>query len=242
MNINIANYLTIIVIAYALFFAGCVEKETIISIETPTITMSPASTPEQTTESTITPATITYPNPEEVIKYVADKKHISSNEVKIVDFTRISRGSSMSPPNRYQVGGYAAVRLIAANYTSLVIAYKNSSNVFIVGDYTAITINEKNLFEMLLNTTLDFSPYGGKLIPFNITIINTSYIINKNEVYNLNNTWDFYEKPNRSPIEKPYATFEFVTDFNDFHGYWPGSFGWVDAEKKQIWIAGRPTV
>lgn|GEM_PF-2623058 len=122
------------------------------------------------------------------------------------------------------------------------IAYKDSNNVFIVEDYTAITINEKNLFDMLLNTTLNYPPFGSKLIPFNITIINTSYIINKNDVYNLNNTWNSYEKPNRSPIEKPYATFEFVTEFNDFHGYWPGSFGWVDAEKKQILIAGQPIV
>jgi len=67
------------------------------------VTKSPASTPVQTTESTITQAPLTYPNPEEVIKYVADKKHVSSNEVKIVDFTRISRGSSMSPPNRHVI-------------------------------------------------------------------------------------------------------------------------------------------
>jgi len=42
MNINIANYSTIIVISYALFFAGCVGKETNISIESPIITKSPS--------------------------------------------------------------------------------------------------------------------------------------------------------------------------------------------------------
>lgn len=241
MNNNVVNYLTIIMIVYAVFFVGCVEKETNISIETPTITMSPTSTPEQITEATTTPTPINYPNREEVIKYIADMKKVSLAEVKIIDFKNIPRPYGFPLMYQYQTGGYVAVSMIVANYTAIVMAYKNSTDVVILEDYTASTLKEKNLFDVLTNISFGKNwpgPFFGKLIPFNITIINPSYVFNKNDLYGLNSTgYGRLVNENSS-----YATFKFVSEFNDFHEYWPGSMGWVDVKTKSIWIQNQPRV
>ncbi|RLG31125.1 hypothetical protein DRO03_02210 [Methanosarcinales archaeon] len=51
MNKNIGSTLVIIIIAYVVFFTGCVEEETTVSMETPTITTSSTPIPEQTNMS-----------------------------------------------------------------------------------------------------------------------------------------------------------------------------------------------
>jgi hypothetical protein len=55
MKNNIANNFTILVIAYIVFFTGCVEEKTTVSIETPTVTASITSEPEQTNISSTYP-------------------------------------------------------------------------------------------------------------------------------------------------------------------------------------------
>lgn len=63
MNKNILNIVVITLIGSILFFAGCVEEESTISTETPTITASPTSALEQEMKSpTSTPEASWEPN------------------------------------------------------------------------------------------------------------------------------------------------------------------------------------
>ncbi len=192
-------------------------------------TTTPAATP------TVTPK-LTYPDREEVKKYVADLKKVPQDEVKIIDFQNIG-AANMIPTRAYHSGGYVAVSVIITNYTSLVMAYKNYNDVINIGDHTASTDEEKKIFDLLMNITYDHNgPFDGNLIPTNITIINSSYTMNKNEKYQINSTY------NLPTMANPYASFKFVTKFNGFHGYWPESYGWLDAKTKQIWIQMLPQV
>ena len=226
----VLSYIAIVLI----LAAGCVGKERIEKVE-------------PVNDTTISPAvTFAYPNQDEVKKYVADLKKMPQDEVEIIDFQNIG-AANMMPTQAYHSGGYVAVSVIVANYTSLVMAYKNHSDVINIGNYTASTNEERKLFDLLMNITYDgYGPFNGNLIPINITIVNSSYTINKNETYKLNYTYELnyiYElNYTWSPIENPYASFKFVTSFNDFHGYWPGSYGWIDAKTKQIWIQMIPRV
>lgn len=193
---------------------------------------------EVTTVSTTTPSAtaavtpeITYPSQEEVTKYLADLKNAPQDEVKMIDFQNINVGANELPNRAYHRGGYVAVSVIISNYTSLVMAYKNHNDIISIGNYTASTIEEKRLYNLLRNITYYRNGYYiGNLIPTNITIINPSYTINKNGVYQVNYTYDL------PPMTNPYASFEFVVYFIGNHGFWVQSYGWIDAKKKQIWI------
>ena len=221
--------LAILLITSALLVTGCVEKEN--QLET---TPSPAAIPIST--PTATEQIVTYPSREEVIKYVANIKKVSPNEVELIDFQNIHE-AYMIFPQTYNEGGYVAVSLLVSNYTAIVMAYKDDDAVVIEGDYTASTIEEKKLFVLLTNVTFPDSgskAFFGRLVPINITVTNSSGILNKSEIYLVNYTV--------ASIESPYATFEFISRFNSFHGYWPDSNGWVDVKTKQIWIKDQPVV
>ncbi len=234
-----------------ILIVGCLEREKFERVAP--INVTTVSTPNDTSSgidsvppegsyaySTVAP-TLTYPYREDAKKYVADLKKVPQDEVKIIDFHNIG-AANMIPYRAYHSRGYVAVSMIITNYTSLVLAYKNHSNVIIIGNYTASTNEEKELFDLLTNITFDHPPFYGNLIPTNITIINSSYTINKNDVYKIGYKFDsphitmIYGNYTWYQIENPYAVFEFVTRFNDYHGYWPESYGWIDAKKKQIWI------
>ncbi len=231
------SYVAIVLI----LITGCVDMEKFEEVAPVNVTTVSATT--TVAIPVVTPA-ITYPNTQEVKKYVADLKKVPQDEVKIIDFQNI-RDANMVVTRAYHSGGYVAVSVIIANYTSLVMAYKNHSDVINIGNYTASTDEEKKLFDLLTNISYEsYGPFDGNLIPINITIIDSSYIINKNETYKLNFTLssEFYSNSSWSPIENPYASFKFVTRFNGFHGYWPESYGWFDAKTKRIWILMIPQV
>jgi hypothetical protein len=208
--------------------AGCVEKEKIEKAAPVNVTTVSTDTPDAT--PALIPK-ITYPTQEEVKKYLADLKKVPQDEVKIIDFQNI--GTQISPPSRFynNSGGYVAVIVIISNYSSLVMAYHNHSDVISIGNYTASTNEEKKLFDLLRNITYYRNGVdNGNLIPTNITIINSSYTINKNEKYQITYTYDL------PPMENPYASFKFVVYFIGNHGIWAESYGWIDVKTKHIWI------
>lgn len=232
--------LVILLIISALLFTGCVEKENQLKTTPPPAASSISTIPSPTATSISTPTAtdqiVTYPSREEVIKYVANIKKVPPNEVELIEFKNI-QGAYMIFPQTYHEGGYVAVSLLVSNYTAIVMAYKDDSNVFTKGNYTASTIEEKKLFDLLINVTFrknGTGPFFGRLIPVNINITNSSCILNKSEIYSVNYTC--------ASIESSYATFEFISRFNGFHGYWPNSNGWVDVKTKQIWIENQPNV
>ena len=227
---TIVGLIAVVAIVTVAMFSGCVEE--------PKYEES-GGTPTESKNLEILDNHIdqilTYPTRGEVISYVAKMKKVPLNEVEIIEFQNIGFGPSWEPAKIFQEGGYVAVSLLVSNYSAVVMAYKDCNNVFIIGNYTASTIEEKNLFDLLMNIT--FPPpntvFYGKLIPTNITILNSSYLVSRIDIYQVEYGIGKFE-------DSPYATFEFVSKFNNFHGYWPSSNGMVDVKTKRILILMQP--
>lgn len=227
---TIVGLIAVVAIAALAIFSGCVEESKY---------EEGARTPTESKNLEIldppSDKIITYPTRDEVISYVAKMKEAPLNEVEIIEFQTIGFGAGFEPVKTIQEGGYVAVSLLVSNYSAVVMAYKDYNNVFIIGNYTASTIEEKNLFDLLKNIT--FPPpntvFYGKLIPINITILNSSYVVSRNDTYQVEYVIDKFE-------DSPYATFEFATKFNSYHGYWPSSNGMVDVKTKRILICMQP--
>lgn len=227
---TIVGLIALVAIVAVAIFSGCVEE--------PKYEES-AGTPTGSENLEILDPHIdeiaTYPTRDEVISYVAKMQEVPLNEVEIIEFQTIGFGAGFEPVKTIQESGYVAVSLLVSNYSAVVMAYKDYNNVFIIEDYTASTIEEKNLFDLLKNIT--FPPpntvFYGMLIPTNITILNSSHLVSRNDTYQVEYGIDKFE-------DSPYAIFEFATRFNSYHGYWPSSNGMVDVKTKRILIRMQP--
>jgi len=227
---NIIGLIAVVAIVTVAIFSGCVEEPKYEEgAGTPTESKNLEILDHQIDQN------VTYPTRDEVITYVAKMKKVPLNKVEIIDFQIIGCGAGFEPVKTIQEGGYVAVSLFVSNYSAVVMAYKDYNNVFIIGNYTASTIEEKNLFDLLINITFPSqnTVFYGKLFPTNITILNSSSEISRNDAYQVEYFVDKFE-------DSPYATFEFVSRFNSYHGYWPSSNGMVDVKKKCILIRMQP--
>jgi len=226
---TIVGLMALVAIVAVSMFSGCVEETKYEEgAETPTESENLEISDNHTDQI------VTYPTRDEVISYVAKINKVPLNEVEIIEFQTIGFGAGFEPVKTIQEGGYVAVSVLVSNYSAVVMAYKDYNNVFIIGNYTASTIEEKNLFDLLKNSTFPSnSVFYGKLIPTNITILNSSYLVSRNDTFQVEYGIDKFE-------DSPYATFEFVSNFNHYHGYWPSSNGLVDVKIKRILIRMQP--
>lgn len=226
---TILGLIAVVAIVAVAIFSGCVEEPKYEEgAGTPTESKNLEILDHQIDQN------VTYPTRDEVITYVAKMKKVPLNEVEIIEFQTIGFGAGFEPVKTIQEGGYVAVSLLVSNYSAVVMAYKDYNNVSIIGNYTPSTIEEKNLFDLLKNITFPSNTvFNGKLIPTNITILNSSSEISRNDAYQVEYFYDKFE-------DSPDATFEFVSKFNSYHGYWPSSNGMVDVKTKRILIRMQP--
>lgn len=201
MTINKKIFVCLIIGLPLVFTIGCLETKPDRMTPQPLPSVTPSTTAEF------------FPNKTHVVNYIADQKQVNIGEVHVLNFAKIEKVDSIYATEKpYSNGGYVAVRMLVKNYTVLIMEYKDPDHIFIEANYSAISENEKRVFDELIRYKLNSFYFGsGPLTPTKITFLNATH-----------------------------AEFKFVSDWNEFHKYWIESYGTIDKVNNSIWIKLPP--